>query len=124
MDEVDWEDNIPITKEYQNAFKSIFHGISEIAMKFDSLSLEIKTEHFFKVMERLHHCFVNVHAHSGITFQHALDEFGKLFGGYMGESMALVLMVYRAVFFSGAIAGHSAHAAKLHKQQKDGDDQK
>lgn len=51
-DQGEWIDNIQITRDYQTAFSSVFHGYSELAMSINPEELE-------PVMDRIIHCFMN-----------------------------------------------------------------
>jgi len=119
VDDQDWVDNIPITQEFQSAFQSIFHGFSVIAMQLEGKEPPEKTMKYFQLLERIHHCFINMNAHSGITLEHAIDEFGRSFGPTMGEPMALLLMVFRSVFYSGCGLGWNSAITKMNKPESD-----
>ena len=48
-----YQENIPVTKKYIEAYVPIFHGYSVLAMEMDN-------EDFIEILERNNHCFLNM----------------------------------------------------------------
>ena len=105
IDDKDWVDNIKITELYQESFAHIFHGFSTMAMELSLVKdKSLMVNHLFRIIERIHHCFMNVNAHQQINYQHAIDDCLKSCGPDIGEAMIMCLAVFRGAFFSGRIS--------------------
>jgi hypothetical protein len=103
VDEKDWEDNIPITREYQDAFIHIFHGFSILAMTLTlkKIKKSEKLDHILRVLERTQHCFLNNIAHVKYSIADMTAKFYTDHGFYVHEPYMLLLSMLKSGHWTG-----------------------
>lgn len=109
-----YNENIETTRKYLEAFIHIFHGYSVLAMEMDS-------EDFVSILERINHCFLNV-----VTREEIVDQFRipgdsdisemKVHKGMGWEGLAISLVANLRMWTAG---WYSGQARKYYGDKKD-----
>ena len=85
-----WEEPWDFTKKYQKHFGILFHEFSVMAMLFETY------KYSEMALERINHCFCNMHKHNWIKKLHVNNEFEL-------EGKVLAEILIQRVFINGYI---------------------
>lgn len=90
-----YEENVKITNKYLEAFVSIFHGYSLLA-------IEIEDEEFIGILERLNHCFLNMVTRPSICDQFKIvGDSAKTHCGMGWEGLAIQAVAHMRSYTAG-----------------------
>ena len=82
-----YQENIPVTKKYIEAFIHVFHGYSVLAMEMDD-------DDFIEILERNNHCFLNMVTREGLVEKYAIP--GDRFETHKGMGWEAIVLSHVA----------------------------
>ncbi len=82
-----YDENIPVTKKYLEAYVPIFHGYSVLAMEMDN-------DDFIEILERNNHCFLNMVTREELIERYAVP--GDRFETHKGMGWEAIVLSHVA----------------------------
>jgi hypothetical protein len=108
-----YEENIPITKKYIEAFIHVFHGYSILALEMDD-------DDFIGILERNNHCFLNMVTRDELVDRYAIpgDQF-EVHKGMGWEAVVLSHVANLRMYTCGWLYGLFERKKRQDGKQKD-----